>query len=76
MFSSMLFLRVVSSSRFRFLTSSFLPWNSDLVHDKTGFKKVRDCSYFLHLILEGDELYKVLVPQLILPPLELRPGAR
>ncbi len=35
----MLFLRVVSSSRFRFLTSSFLFWNSDLEQVKIGVKE-------------------------------------
>jgi hypothetical protein len=29
----------------------------------------------LHVVLEGGELLKVPVPHLILPPLELRPGA-
>jgi hypothetical protein len=30
----------------------------------------------LHVVLEGGELLQVPVPHLILPPLELRPGAR
>jgi hypothetical protein len=29
----------------------------------------------LHVVLEGGELLQVTVPHLILPPLELRPGA-